>query len=160
MKRFLARKRTAVLGILALLAISGAAFAYWTTSGTGQATATTGGGHGVTVNPTVPAGMYPGAPAADINFSITNPGPGTAYVTSVSASITNADVVGNGSGPVPCDASDFAITQAPSAINQDLAVGSTSFTGAQTPKITMVNKPGQNQNDCKNASVTVHIDAS
>src|SRR5450631_3844096 len=49
---------------IAGLASTGVAYAYWTTSGTGSATATTGTVVGITVNETTSAtNLYPGGPA-------------------------------------------------------------------------------------------------
>ena len=134
------------------------AFAYWTTAGTGTGSATTGTASAVTITQTsTVSGMYPGNANQDIEFKITNGASGNQYISTVTASIssiTKAGVTAAG-----CTAADFTLTQAPTAINQDLSAGDTAFTGTKTPKIKMVNGAG-NQDACKGVTVNLSFSAA
>jgi hypothetical protein len=89
------------------LAGAGAAFAYWTASGTG--TAATGTTTNVTVNQTTTvAGLYPGDTIA-LAGTFTNPNAGSVYVTAVTASIGTFDIPGTGGNP-DCTNADFTIS--------------------------------------------------
>lgn len=164
------RRRPIVIGgvLLLVLSISGIAYAYWTTSGTGVGTATTGAGQAVTVTQLAanPSGLAPGGAAQPIPFKITNPAANPLHIATVTITVssvnyTNAAGAGTGSTAadhpagfpaVTCSDTDFDITQ-PTAINQDLANGDTSFDPSGAT-IAMINKV-TNQDDCKNT--TVHL---
>jgi hypothetical protein len=134
------------------------AFAYWTTGGSGSGTATTGTASAVTITQTsAVSGMYPGNGDQDIEFKITNGSSGTQYVSTVTASISS--ITKTGAPAAGCTAADFALTQAPTAINGDLSVGDTAFTGTKTPKIKMVNGSG-NQDACKGVTVNLSFSAA
>jgi hypothetical protein len=134
------------------------AFAYWTTAGTGSGTATTGTASAVTITQTsAVSGMYPGNGDQDIEFKITNGSSGAQYVSTVTASISS--ITKAGAPAAGCTAADFALTQAPTAINGDLSVGDTAFTGTKTPKIKMVNGSG-NQDACKGVTVNLSFSAA
>ena len=70
------------------LAISGIAFAYWTTTGSGTGSATTGTAASVVVKQTgTPTGLYPGGSSA-LSGTFDNPNSGAVFVTAVTASVT------------------------------------------------------------------------
>jgi hypothetical protein len=63
--RKLTRTPAVLLATALLVAVAGAAFAYWAISGQGTAAATTGGTAALTLSPATPtAGLYPGGQAA------------------------------------------------------------------------------------------------
>jgi hypothetical protein len=69
------RRRTAAVLVSSalLVAIAGAAFAFWTALGSGSATATSGGATPLTLSPATPtAGLYPGGQAAVVT-TVANP---------------------------------------------------------------------------------------
>ncbi len=66
MKVIKSKRGIALLAVLVVAAIAAfGAYAYWTTTGNGTGSATTGTDHGVTVNQTSPSsGLYPGGSVA------------------------------------------------------------------------------------------------
>jgi hypothetical protein len=144
------------VGVLLVLAAS--AIAYWSTIGSGSGSATTGTSSAVTVTQTnTVTGLYPGGPAQDLEFKVTNPSSGNQYVATVTAaitSITKAGVPASG-----CTAADFTLTQAPTAVAQDLPSGDTAFTGTKTPKLQMKNT-ASNQDACKGVTVNLTFSAA
>ncbi|PRY67129.1 hypothetical protein B0I08_10722 [Glaciihabitans tibetensis] len=146
-------KKTTVIAISAvlLLAGGGAAFAYWTTTGTGTGTAAVGTNEAVTaVQTSVPVAMYPGNAAQTLSGNFTNPNDGPAYVATVTASI---DSVTPGSATaLGCTAADFTLANPEMTVGADVAAGTAvgAWTGAT---IQMINS-GTNQDDCKDALVT------
>ena len=90
MKVIKSKRGVALLAVLVVAAIAAfGAYAYWTTTGNGTGSATTGTDHGVTVNQTSPSsGLYPGGSVAlSGNFTSNPANSGNVWVTSVSASI-------------------------------------------------------------------------
>jgi hypothetical protein len=88
------KKRSVVVGgvIAGVLAISGAAFAYWTSTGGGTGGATTGSGVTaitVTQSGTALTGLAPGSAPQYVGFTVANPSSEAAYVTKVVATLTN-----------------------------------------------------------------------
>jgi hypothetical protein len=83
------RRTPLVLLVGALLvAIAGAAFAYWAASGQGSAAATTGGTAALTLSPATPtAGLYPGGQAAVVT-TVANPNAATVHVGSLALDST------------------------------------------------------------------------
>src|SRR4051794_21317777 len=152
------RRRAAVITTIAVLVVAASAVAYWSTIGSGTGTATTGTSSSVTVTQTnTVSGLYPGGPNQDLEFKVTNPASGNQYVSTVTAaitSITKAGVPASG-----CTAADFTLTQAPTAIAQDLPRGDTPFTGAKTPKLQMKNT-ASNQDACKGVTVNLAFTAA
>src|SRR3954469_10280026 len=71
--RWWARKPAVIAGVAGLVLLSGsAAYAYWTTGGSGTATATAGTTAAVTITGTVTGTVYPGG-SFTVNFTATNP---------------------------------------------------------------------------------------
>jgi hypothetical protein len=154
------RKYIITGGVVAGLLVGGAAFAYWTTdgSGTGTGSTTSGVASAVTINQGELAAMYPGDSAQDIVLTATNNEPAggqSAHVTSVSGVLS---VTGSGT----CDPTDFQVdgTQLPS---------SGAFTTAWSPvevaahttsdeqhvaNIHFFNKTSE-QDGCKSAAVSI-----
>ena len=77
MRSFMKRRKLVAATVVAILALGGAAFAYWTTSGTGGATATTGTSSAVTVTQVgTVSGLVPGSAAQAVDYKINNPSNG------------------------------------------------------------------------------------
>jgi hypothetical protein len=142
------------LGLLVLLAFTGAAVAYFTTTGAGSGNAQVGTSSALTINATItPAsgGLVPGGTPAAVAFSVTNPG-GNQYVGTVSLSGVQAysdaahtnNITGTGAGQ--CDTSKF--TMAPVTENQDVPSGTSSLS---TNGSLAFADSGTNQNGCKGA---------
>src|SRR5687767_1147808 len=90
-------KRILAIGMpLAVTAASGAAVAFWTTggSGTGTAGTSTGAASLVVASHTAPNDLAPGVPAGAITVTVRNPGPASATVAQVVATIASVTPVG------------------------------------------------------------------
>jgi hypothetical protein len=143
------------LGLFVLLAFSGAAVAYFTTTGAGTGNAQVGTNSALTITPTItpPAGgLVPGGTGAATQFSVNNPSSGNQYVTSASLSGVQAysdsghtnNISGTGAGQ--CDTAQF--TMASVTENQNVPSGNTTLTNNGSLKL---NDSGTNQNACKGA---------
>jgi hypothetical protein len=160
-------KRPLVLAtiVVAAVGLSGlAAYAYWTTTGAGSATAGAGTNQAVVVTQigTVPVGLAPDSTPQAVDFKITNSKGSPQYVTSVTLSIVDVRTGGSGGTiAVGCSAADFALVQ-PTAISADLPNGDTSFTAGTSKGATiqLVNTPLVNQDACKNVTVNLHFAAA
>jgi hypothetical protein len=141
------------VALLALLAFSGVALAYWSASGAGTGTAQAAAGTTpVVVNQTtVLTAMYPGDTAQTIGGNFNNPNSGPVYVTTVTASI--ASVTKAGIPAVGCDATDFTLSPAVATVNAEITAGNNQ--GAWTgPKIKFNDKV-TNQDACKGVTVNL-----
>lgn len=145
-------RKTLALSTAAVLLGGGAAFAYWTNSGTGTGTAATGTNAAVTVVQTsTPTGMYPGGPAQTLSGNFTNPNAGNTYVTAVTATGYTIDPASVTAG---CTVLGGHYTLGGTApVNADVPAGAAR--GAWTGLTITMNNLGTNQDACKNAVVTV-----
>jgi hypothetical protein len=143
------------LGLLVLLAFSGAAVAYFTTTGAGSGNVQVGNSSALTITPTItPAsgGLVPGGTPAAVSFSVNNPSSGNQYVSTVSLSGVQAysdaahtnNISGTGAGK--CDTTQFSMT--PVTENQDVGPGNTTL---GTNGSLVFADSGGNQNGCKGA---------
>src|SRR6476469_9210679 len=69
--RFTKKRTVMALSAVGVLAIAGVALAFWTTSGSGSGSATTGSDAGVTVSGDPSNGIYPGG-SVPVTTTITN----------------------------------------------------------------------------------------
>ncbi len=139
--------RAMALALASLLALSGAAFGYWTINGSGTGQVTTGTVTAVTVNQTSSVtGLAPGTPAQSLSGNFDNPNAGPVYVGSVTATVTGTNQAG-------CDATDYTIAGT-AVVNAEVASG--AGVGAWSGlTIAFNNKSGANQNACKGATVDI-----
>jgi hypothetical protein len=151
------KKRTWVLlGIVSVVAAvaSVGAYAFWTTSGSGNGTATTGTDHGVTVSGDPANGLYPGSNVAVSTLISNSSSTQPQYVTNLHVTISNDN-------EPDCDSSwftykadaDVSAASNPhvSALNYEIpAAGSLTVPG----KVYMAN-PNSNQDDCKTVGLTL-----
>ena len=73
----------AALGVgISTLAVSGVAYGYWTASGHGTGTASTGTARMSVATGDAPTGLYPGGPDATVRVTLTNTGGGAIDVAS------------------------------------------------------------------------------
>jgi hypothetical protein len=162
MIRKLNRKSTiAVLSTLAVLALAGGAFAYFTSSGSGTGSATVGSATAFTVNPASATGgpLFPGSGSQTISYTVTNPGSGAQNLSATSASVASSggNVTVNGTPVSGCQASWFTAVNHPPTLPQDLAGGATSTAGSVT--VTMQDS-GTGQNACQSAQPDITINAN
>lgn len=152
MRRIGKRAITIVVGATVLLASAGIAFAYWTNTGSGTGTASTGTNAAVVVNQTsTVTGLAPGLPAQSLSGNFDNPNAGPIHVAAVTAAVTGTDKVG-------CDATDYSIAGT-ATVNADVPAGDDVGTWSGLT-IQFNNKPGANQDACKNAVVAIAYTSS
>jgi len=138
------------------LAGGGVAFAYWTSSGSGTGSATTGVSVALTITAGTPVGVIsPGGAGQTVQFTVTNPGPGVQSLAAVTVAIATAPGV-PWVPPTGCLLADYtaAITTAP--VPGEIAVNGTK-TGTAT--VTLANT-GVNQNACQGATVPLYFTAT
>jgi hypothetical protein len=147
----------AFVALLAVLAISGLAFAYWTQGGSGSGTTTAGTTSAITVNQTgSPTGLYPGGPTAPLAGTFTNPNPGSVKITSVTAAVRTFSSNAVDATKPNCTQADFAIGGTSGANTVPTGTGVGSWSGL-TVSLT---ENGLNQDNCKNVSITVDYTAN
>jgi len=79
------RKKLAVIAAgIAVLAFAGAAFAYFTNSGSGSGQATVGSSSEIQLSSDTVGDLYPGGADVPVTVDITNPGSGNQYVADIS----------------------------------------------------------------------------
>ena len=148
------RRRGLVLGVIASLAIGGAALAYWTAGGSGTGSGGAAGSQSaLTANQTTTlSAMYPGDSAQTISGNFDNPNSGPIHVSTVTVSI--ASVTKATGAPVgTCDASDFTLANATMTVNAEIPVGTGK--GAFTGATIKFNDKATNQDACKGATVNL-----
>lgn len=149
--RKLTKKTLAVSAVLMLIGTGGVAFAYWTATGSGSGTATSGTTSPVTVNQTAITGLYPGQAAQTLAGTFNNPNPGPAYVTAVTATGYTIDAAHVSAG---CLATGGHYTLGGTAlVGASVPAGNTQ--GAWTGLNITMNNLATNQDFCKGAIVTV-----
>jgi hypothetical protein len=182
MFKILRKKRVFIpLAALAVFAVGGIAYAYWTTGGEGEATGTTGTSTAMTVTQDgVVNGLTPGGTAQAVDYTISNTADTPQYITSVTiakVSVTYTGAAGTGTGTtaadhpagalaVVCTTADFAVVQ-PTAVGLDLPTGDTAFTrdatttyeGRLSGTVELLNT-ASNQDDCKNTTINLSITAA
>lgn len=143
-----------LLTVVGLLAVSTAAYAFWTAGGSGSGSAATGTSVALTANQTsVLTPMYPGDTAQTLSGNFDNPNSGPVYVGTVTvsiASVTKAAAAASGT----CDASDYTLATPVMSVNAEVPAGTArgAWTGAT---LRFNNKTTTNQDACKNATVTL-----
>ena len=154
MSRLTKKKYGVIAGITAvLLVIGGIAYAYWTSTGDGAGTATTGTDTAwqVDVTDTLPVtALTPGGPSDDYSVTVTNNSAGDQNLNNLAVVLDSTSDEAN--CPVASNYSASAVT----FTGGDLAAGG-STTGTFT--ISMVNLPSS-QDLCKNVTVNFHVHAS
>lgn len=156
-------KKFAAIAIVSASALAaGAAFAYWTTSGSdsGSATTTAGVLNDLSIDNATLTAMFPGDSEQSLLVTVTNDSTESAYVTGVSVYVTTDDLA--------CDGSNFLINDDPAPstdltavalgwTGQDLLAGGSDATSGDTIQF---NNKLTDQDDCKDAAVTLHYIAS
>jgi hypothetical protein len=136
------------IALVAVIAVSGVAYAYWTAGGTGPGSATAGDVSTLTVNQTnTITGLYPGGPAQTLTGDFTNPNTYSVFAGHVTATV--GSVTGN---PGTCPLTDFVVG---GTANVSALIPAGANKGAWTGLTIQLSETGVNQDGCKNA--TVHL---
>lgn len=148
-------KRQVAVAAIAVLAVAGAAIAYWTAGGSGTGSGPAAGAQqGLTaVQTTTLSAMYPGDSAQTISGNFDNPNPGPIHVSTVTASIASVDKAVGAPLLATCDASDFTLAGATMTVNAEVPAGSAK--GAWTGATIKFNNKATNQDGCKGATVNL-----
>jgi hypothetical protein len=156
--QLIGRKRTSTaLGLFLAVTVAGGAFAYWTIGGSGSGTATAGNVNPVTVNQlSTPSGMYPGGPTQALSGDFDNPNASEVFVHSVTAVVSAVTSAGDTNKPA-CDVSDFAIGGS-ALVDAEIASG--NGVGAWSGLTVRMLDNGANQDNCKDATVTITYTAN
>jgi hypothetical protein len=148
--RHFTKKRAVILGIIAAMAFSAAAVAYFTTGGSGSGSATVGTSSSAQITQTnTLAALYP-TTAQSVNLNIKNTGSGSQFVNKVHLDSIAADT-GHASCDVSSSGANPAFTMADVTVNQTIAAGATvSKSGSLA-----MNDTGVNQDSCQGATLTL-----
>ena len=152
------RRKRYTVALVALLTISGAgaAFAYWTSSGSGTGEATTATSVAFTIESEPAVGtIAPGSEGQTVDFTVTNPGPGTQYLSAVTVEMADA----SGVAWVPtggCLIDDYTATISTAPAYGSIAA-TASLSGTATVKLL---NTAANQNACKDQVVPLYFQAS
>ena len=152
------RSRTFVFGLIAALVVAGAAIAFWTSSGTGQGTATVGTSSGLPISAvTFGNTLYPGG-KSPVSFTITNSSANSAITVAQVAADTSFGATGVTGLPGGCLAADFTFPTF--TVNQSIPAGGTLNLTVPTAGGLAFANTAVNQDACKGASPVLHLKAS
>jgi hypothetical protein len=149
-------KRSAIIAVVGVMALSAAAIAYWTQGGSGTGSGSAGTTTPITVLQTsTVSALYPGGPAQALSGTITNPNSGSVHVQSITASVTSITGAGTDPGQPACTTADFVIggTSGPYVA---LADDSTTWSGLTLNIV----DGAANQDNCKNATAVITYSAN
>ncbi|MEA3136164.1 MAG: hypothetical protein QOC71_445 [Thermoplasmata archaeon] len=145
------RKRAAVLGAVATIAIAGGAYAYWTTTGDGTGTGSTKATNGVLVlHGTVDDQLAPGE-SSTVHFTADN-------ASTTDLRIRTIHLDGITSDDPNCRMSDFTMPDV--ASNQTIVHGTTGAAVTATGTLSYANDPAFNQDDCKDVTLTLDLSSN
>jgi hypothetical protein len=142
------RKRVLVpASVVAALLLAGVAVAYFSSTGSGSATATVGTSSAVTLHATVANSLHPGA-SSSVSFTVDNPSPGNERVATIHLQSVSVDA-----GHSACVTSDFTMPDV--TVNQTFPNGNGQAVTA-TGTLTMANT-GVSQDACQGATLTLNL---
>jgi hypothetical protein len=144
------------IGLVATLAVTGVAVAYFSASGAGSGNAQVGTNAALTISPTITpgvGGIVPGGNPATVSLTVTNPATAKANVATVtmtgvlaySDAAHTVNITGTGAGK--CDTTQFSM--APVTENQQVPAGGPTAL-ANNGSLVFADS-GSNQDGCKNA---------
>ena len=153
--KFHLKKKTAVLVAAGVLTVgtAGGAYAYWTTTGGGSGSAANASSNGqITLSATFDAGIYPGG-SKTVTFYAANPGASDLRVGDVSLDSVSVD-----GGHANCVTNDFSMMK----VGQDVTVPAGTPVASpvalpNTGTLEFANDPIHSQDDCKGATITLHL---
>jgi hypothetical protein len=148
--RHFSKKRAAILGVVAAMAISAVAVAYFTNSGSGTGSATVGTSSSALITQTNTLGaLYP-VTSQPVNLDIKNTGTGSQFINKVHLDSITADA-GHATCDVSSSGANAAFTMADVTVGQTIAAGATvSKSGSLA-----MNDTGVSQDSCQGATLTL-----
>ena len=141
------------LSAIGVLVAAGAAIAYFTSAGSGTATATVGSSSAITLKATVTGSLYPGT-SSPVTFTVDNPSAGKQKVGTITLSSITVDAPHSECSTVITGGNpDFAMPAV--AVNAQFGNGNGQ---AITPAGTLtMNDTGVSQDKCQGATLTLHL---
>jgi hypothetical protein len=157
MSKVTGRKKRIIITTAAMLAVGGgAAFAYWTATGTGNTTASSDTSSNFTITSTVSGDLLsPGGPTQTVTFTVTNPGTGVQKLNAVAATVATTTGA-TWTAVSGCTAADFTVGTPTFTVSEIPASG----TVVGTVTLQMKDRGTVNQDGCKGATVPLHFAAS
>jgi len=149
-RKALTKKRFAVLGAVAVLAVAGVAVAFWTASGSGSGSGTVASSNGsLVLHGSIASGLTPGGEEA-VSFKADNTNSSSLQVGTVHA-VVSIDAEHAEAG---CKASDFSI--ADTVENQTIPAKTSGVALANDGSISMTDSEA-NQDACKGAEISLEL---
>jgi hypothetical protein len=162
LRRFKSKRVIFALAAVAVLAVAGGAFAFFssTGSGTGQASVGKSTAFTVAVSSDTSGSLYPGSGTETLTYTVKNPSAGAQNLSATSAAVASVsgDITQGGVQLIGCKSTWFTATNtAPTPLPQNLAGGATSTAGSVA--VTMIDS-GTNQDVCQQAKPDITVSAS
>jgi hypothetical protein len=154
MSRVTGRKKRIIITTAAMLAVgTGAAFAYWSATGTKTVTAGTGQSVAFKVSSTVPAdvALTPGGPSQSADFTVKNENTGAQNLSGLVVKVANSDGT-PWTAAEGCSAADFRVIPPAFSVGQGLGPIAAGATVSGKVSIQMINLT-ENQDRCQGVSV-------
>lgn len=151
MSRITKKSLLAALGTLAVVAIGGLAYAYWTGSGTGTGTGTVGTSGSVVLSGSVTSGIAPGT-SEPVSLTAANSSSAATQVTTVHLVSIAADA-GHGA----CATADFSMADVTE--NHQVPAGATADPLPSNGTLVYANTP-ISQDACKGATLTLTLSST
>jgi hypothetical protein len=150
-RKALKKKRSlAVLGAVAILALAGAAIAYWTTTGSGEGSGSVASSNGtVTLHGAIGDQLVPGGKSA-VKYTADNSGSSSLLVGTVHAVVS----IDEGHASAGCKASDFTIGD--TVENQAIAAHASGVALSGEGSISMADSE-ENQDACQGATISLAL---
>lgn len=154
MKKLLTKKRALMLlGSTGALVVASVAYAYFSSTGSGTATATVGSASALTIKGTVGSNLYPGG-SATVSFTVDNPSSGAQRVGTISLSSISVDA-GHSTCSKTISGGNPDFTMPPVTVNKVFPSGTGQ---AVTPTGTLtMNDTGVSQDACQGATLTLNL---
>ena len=144
------KKRALVLGAVAVLAVAGAAIAFWTTSGSGSGSGSVAASNGtVVLHGTITNALTPGG-SSPVSYSADNSNSSSEQVGTVHAVVS----IDKAHAEAGCKASDFTI--ADTVENQTIPAKSSGVALSKEGSISMADT-SEDQDACKGASISLAL---
>ena len=151
------KSRVAIAGaVVVAITGGGVAYGFWSTSGSGAGIAkNASGAASLSIQQTAaPADLAPGMPAGVISGTVHNTAAHSAYVHSITVSVSGVTQATGATGT--CDSSDYTLANPIMTVNAELPTdGSATFSGATLA----FNDKDSNQDGCKGATVQLAYSA-
>jgi hypothetical protein len=147
MSRIKHKKLAVLVSAVAILALAGAAFAYFTNSGTGAGTASVGTSSVIELDSALVGTLYPAGPDVEVTVNIHNPGEGSQYVGTISGVVNTNN---NGTPSIPTDdclGTWFVVDDV--VYNDTLTADGTAGDSDTADTVVRMTDSGTNQDNCK-----------